>query len=40
MRRITGIKLIPALLALGLMILPVTPTQAQQPGASQITDVE
>ena len=40
MRRVTGIKLIPAILALGLMILPATTTQAQQPGASQITDVE
>jgi hypothetical protein len=40
MRRITNIKVIPAFLALGLMILPVTPTQAQQAGTSQITDVE
>ncbi|MFT5325866.1 MAG: hypothetical protein ACI8P0_003739 [Planctomycetaceae bacterium] len=40
MRRVTGIKIIPALLALGLMIQPVATTQAQQPGASQITDVE
>ena len=40
MRRVTGIKLIPAFLALGLMILPAATTQAQQPGASQITDVE
>ncbi len=40
MRRVTGIKLIPALLALGLMIQPVTTTQAQQPTASQVTDVE
>lgn len=40
MRRVTGIKLIPVLLALGLMIQPVATTQAQQPGASQVTDVE
>ena len=40
MRRVTGIKIIPALLALGLIIQPVATTQAQQPGASQITDVE
>tara|TARA_R110002072_G_scaffold302999_1_gene491022 strand:+ start:50738 stop:51274 length:537 start_codon:yes stop_codon:yes gene_type:complete len=40
MRRVTGIKFIPALLALGLMIQPVATVQAQQPGASQITDVE
>ena len=40
MRRVTGIKLIPVLLALGLLIQPVATTQAQQPGASQVTDVE
>ncbi len=40
MRRVKGIKLVPALLALGLLIQPLATTQAQQPGASQITDVE
>ncbi len=40
MRRVTGIKIIPAILALGLIIQPVATTQAQQPGASQVTDVE
>lgn len=40
MTRVTGIKLIPALLALGMLIQPMATTQAQQPGASQITDVE
>jgi len=40
MRRVTGIKIVPALLALGLIIQPVATTQAQQPGASQVTDVE
>lgn len=40
MRRVTGIKFLPALLALGLLIQPVAPAQAQQPGTSQITDVE
>jgi hypothetical protein len=40
MRRVTGIKLIPALLALGMLIQPLAAIQAQQPGASQITDVE
>ncbi len=40
MRCVTGIKLIPALLALGMLIQPISTTQAQQPGASQITDVE
>jgi hypothetical protein len=40
MRRVTGIKLIPALLALGMLIQPLATTQAQQPGASPITDVE
>ena len=40
MRRVKGIKIIPALLALGMLIQPLATTQAQQPGASQITDVE
>jgi hypothetical protein len=40
MRRVKGIKLVPALLALGMLIQPIATTQAQQPGASQITDVE
>ena len=40
MRRVTGIKLIPAILALGLLIQPLATTQAQQAGNSQITDVE
>lgn len=40
MRRVTGIKIIPILLALGLIVQPVAATQAQQPEASQVTDVE
>jgi hypothetical protein len=40
MRRVTGIKLFPAILALGLLIQPVATTQAQQAGNTQITDVE
>jgi hypothetical protein len=40
MRRVTGIKIVPALLALGLLIQPLAATQAEQSGASQITDVE
>jgi len=40
MRRVTGIKLISALLALGLMIQPIAATHAQESAASQITDVE
>lgn len=40
MRRVKGIKLVPALLTLGLLLQPLAATQAQQPGASQITDVE
>lgn len=40
MRRVISIKLIPALLALGLIIQPIATTHAQQPVASQVTDVE
>ena len=40
MRSVTGIKFVPALLALGLLIQPIASTQAEQSAASQITDVE
>lgn len=40
MRRVTGIKFVPALLALSLLIQPIASTQAEQSATSQITDVE
>lgn len=40
MRRITNIKFLSAVLALGLLLQPFAATQAQQAAASQITDVE
>lgn len=40
MRRLASIKILSAILALGLVIQPIAATQAQQSAASQITDVE
>ena len=40
MRRVKQIKIVPALLALGLLVQPIASTQAEQAAASPITDVE